>query len=78
MKVSVFSHIYDAIETEFFVEFKFYLAKRRNSFKQTNQSNEQCCLWKKEKEERFLFFRIKVLTKTRKTTWPAGEGEISE
>lgn len=33
---------------------------------------------KKEKEERFLFFWIKVLMKIRKIIWFVGEGEILE
>ena len=56
MKVSVLSHIYDAIETEFFVEFKFYLAKRRNSTNKQIKATNSAVYGKKEKEDRFLFF----------------------
>lgn len=56
MKVSVLSHIYDAIETEFFVEFKFYFAKSKsNQIKATNSA----VYGKKKKKKDFCFFELK-------------------
>lgn len=59
MKVSVLSHIYDAIETEFFVEFKFYLAKRRNSTNKQIKATNSAVYGKKKKKKDFCFFELK-------------------